>query len=95
MGGIVPDSCENILIDFNASVPGLLYVGINQSAGSSLLLRSVDGAHSWQLMDAPKQGRVKALISTTLSNGTDVHLIAQFMGDESLYSVTDRPFSQK
>jgi hypothetical protein len=55
IGGLVPDSCENILIHFNAFILGLLYVGIIQSAGGSLLLRSIDGAHSWQLLDAPKQ----------------------------------------
>jgi hypothetical protein len=94
IGGLVPDSCENILIHFNAFVPGLLYVGINQSAGGALLLRSVDGAHSWQLLDVPKQGRIQALVSTTLRNGTDVRLIAQFLGDKSLYFATDRPFSR-
>jgi hypothetical protein len=94
IGGLIPDSCENVVIHFNAFVPGLLYVGINQSGGGSLLLRSVDGAHSWQLLDAPKQGRIKALVSTTLSNGTDVRLIVQFLGDESLYFATDRPFSR-
>ena len=94
MGGLVPDSCETILINFNASVPGLVYVGINQSAGGSLLLRSVDGAQSWQLLDTPRQGRVKALVSTALKHSTDIRLIAQFMGDDVLYSVTDKPFER-
>ncbi len=94
MGSLLPRDCQGILIHFNAFVPGLIYVGINEKTDKTRLIRSLDGANYWHLISAQTYGHFEDLRSSGLDPSGRILLQARFSQFNTDFVGSDWPFGK-
>lgn len=93
INALLSDQDLSMLIHFNTTVPGLIYVAINARGGLARLARSRDGGVHWQVIGVSLFGHFESLRSGRLDETGCLKIWALFNYLDTVSCAVDCPFA--
>ena len=87
--------CARLLVHFNPSLPGLVYLGVNKIDGKARLLRSTEGGAHWEVVSTQLPGHMETLRSVVTGASGEIRLIATFDHDTKRFKGIDWLFGNR